>query len=62
MSKFDCTICPNCGNEDTSQYEDWIYDYGYTVRICDDDNGCNSLYKVYWETKATRSEFYLKNV
>jgi hypothetical protein len=56
MKEIDYTVCPNCGDEDTGQDADWVYDYGWSSRICDGDKGCGTKYKVYWETKAVKVE------
>lgn len=53
MEEVEFDVCPNCGSEDTNCDEDWVYDHGYSVRVCD---GCMARYKVYWKSVAVRKE------
>lgn len=52
MEEIDYGICPECGlDEHTTTYDDWIWDYGYTTRICE---ACNIKYKVVFKIVATK--------
>lgn len=51
---MDQTICPNCGSdEETSLHEDWVYEFGYSTRLCYD---CKTVYKVHFKTVVTKIE------
>jgi hypothetical protein len=52
--KFD--VCPKCGSDDTGHMDDWVYDYGWSSRICDGENGCGTKYMVNWETIAVSKQ------
>lgn len=50
MKEVDYVKCPHCGSEETENYDEWIYEFGYVKRYCDD---CKGKYIVHFKTIAT---------